>query len=218
MKCPYGKIHKQTGYTKAAKKCGELSRDAKKQYPDAVYAVKELSFMCRIGDYIYLPLPWLGNYVNPFMKDDIVSDYLLPSAIFTKETVIDLIRFRPRALFGGVIDDYQKKYVPAFCNQLKRYFPDMYEAVKQEFPEIESYVESVNYKGKFAYVKTLLPGRVEISIYTFEWDGEILTGKAKDMFYSGVEDEVMQIIPTDTTCVKILDNSTVTEETVFRDE
>lgn len=216
--CPYGKIRQENGYTKAARNCGKLIRDAKSKYGFCEYALKELKFLCKVGDYVFLNLPHLDNYVNPF--PGIVNKYFLPAELFTAEKVVELIKYVPRALFErSPITAYQREYVPVFCNQLKRYMPDMYEKVKAIYPEIESRIEKIDYKGKQAKVFTLLPGIVKVGSNQFEWNGEYLSGKASNILFSGMKDgEEMRIIPHKDTCVEIADNATVTEETEFRDE
>lgn len=217
--CPYGHTTKETGFTKAAKNCGKLVREYKDKYGEVEYSKKDLGFVCYIGDYVYLNLPHLINYSNSIReKNFFIGDDMIKREDFTPEFVVELIKFRPRALMGGEITSYQKEEVPKFCTQLKRYMPDMYEKVKAIYPEIDKYIKEIDYSDKYAKVKTLLPGKVKISIYYCEWDGKVIRGTGKGLGIFDVEDAEVIIIPKDDTYVKIVDNATVTEETEFRDE
>lgn len=220
-RCPYGSRNGKEGFTKSARNCGKLIREAKEQYGEVAYKLKELSFLCKVGDYIYLPLPHLKNYVNSIREDDFfVGEYLIKSEDFTNDFILELINYRPRALMGGVITSYQEKDVPTFVRQLKRYFPDKYKEVIEKRPDIIKYIENVDYVGKKAKVLTLLPSKVKHSSYNVYWDGKVLTGttNAFGLFGDFNRDEIVTIVPNENTYVGILDNDSVTEDTEFKDE
>ena len=216
--CPYGKERTFQGYTKGAKKCGELVRKYKEKYKDETYALRSLDHLCRIGDYVYLGLSYLKNYVNPFRPDiDLFGGDMIKVIDFTPELVKELIEFRPRALFDrSEIKDYQEKLLPMFCLQMRKYLPDMYEKVKAVTPEIERLADSVDLRGKEAKVLTLLPGKVKLGTMLFDWDGERITGTGKQLSFFGLGDEQVAIIPTCATFVTVVDNETVTDTTEFR--
>lgn len=218
--CPYGKIYRDTGYTKAARKCGELIQKNKEKYGDVAYSKDCLKFVCEIGDYIYLPLPHLINYVNPirdnkFFKGD--GD-IVRKEDFTPEFVVELIKFRPLAMFGGEISSYQKEEVPKFCIQLKRYMPDMFEEIKKIYPEIEDKVTDIDYVGKYAKVKTLLPGEVKLGTDIVDWDGTVIRAEGNQISFWHLNEESVVITPDENTYVEVVDNATVTDDTEFRDE
>ena len=147
--CPYGKESREVGYTKAARRCGELIRRYRDKYGEVEYNVKDLRFICYIGDYVFLNLPFLVNYNNSIRnKDFFIGENMIKKSDFTPEFVVELIEYRPRDLFWNEISKYQKEYVPLFCTQLKRYMPDMYEKVKAIYPEIDSRITDVDYRGK----------------------------------------------------------------------
>lgn len=217
--CPYGNERTETGFTKAARNCGKLIREYKEKYGSVEYSKKDLGFICYIGDYVFLNLPHLINYVNSIRdRSFFIDEDMIKKEDFTPEFVVELIKFRPYAMFGGEIKSYQEEEVPKFCMQLKRYMPDMYEQVKAIYPEIDNYIEDVNYIGKYAKVKTLLPGDIKVSIYNCKWDGKVIYSKAKGIGIHELGDAEVTITPNDNTYVKIVDNATVTEETEFRDE
>lgn len=219
QRCPYGKkVHKE-GYTKSARKCGDLIRDIKNKYGNYEYKLKSLEFVCEIGDYVYLALPHLTNYNNSIReKDFFISEGLIKKEDFTNEFILELINYRPRALMGGVISSYQTESVPKFINQLKKYYKDKYEEVLTLDNTIEKYIENINYKDKYAKVKTLLPSKVKLSTNTLEWTGEILKAKGKDISWWDLSDEDVIIYPNENTYVKVVDNDSVTDNTEFRDE
>lgn len=96
-------------------------------------------------------------------------------------------------MFGGEIESYQKKAVPQFCYQLKRNIPDLYQQVVEIYPEIQNLIENINYVGKKAKVKTLLPGKVKLSSDILDWNGDMLKamrkGEIQDKTYHFVSEE-----------------------------
>lgn len=219
-RCPYGKIERREGYTKAARKCGELVNTMRAKYSDVEYALKSLSFVCNIADYVFLNLPYLDNYQNPFRPKDFFAcgDDVIQRDNFTPELVVELIKYKPYALFGGEIKSYQNEHIPKFCSQLKRHMPDMYKKVRDIYPAIEERIENIDYTDKRAKVMTLLPGKVKLSTNILEWDGKVIRGKGNQIIFWRLKDEDLIIVPTKDTVVTIYDNGTVTDETELIDE
>lgn len=219
--CPYGRLKVTQGPTVRAKASGSFLSEARQKYElkEKKY-FSPLKFLCKIGDYIFLPLPHLRNYMNSIDEQlGIKYENFIKFEDFTPENIVTLIEYKPRALFGGVITSYTEESVPNFVRQLKRYFPEIYEEVLKLKPEIKNYIISENFIGKKAFVKTLLPGKVEIVDKPFTWDGEKLTGRAQGSFLlSGLKDEELIIIPNDKTIVTISENQIVTENTEFVEE
>ena len=220
QRCPYGKKISEEGFTKASRKCGDLIAKGKELYSDVKYAMRELNYICFIGEYVYLPLPWLDNYANPIReKGFFYSDGLMPRSKFTPEFVVELINFRPRALMGGYITEYASKYLPEFIRQLRRTMPEMYAEVQRVYPEVDNIgtLQNMNFVGKKALVKTLLPCKVGLcgKVHIAEWDGTVIrtTGRELGWLLDGNED--VTIVPNDNTYVQVLENSCVTDETVF---
>ncbi|BFK11862.1 hypothetical protein F140042L4_20200 [Coprococcus phoceensis] len=216
LNCPYGKVHKKEGYTKAARKCGKLVREYRDKYKDVEYALNTQNTLCKINDYVYTGLPHLRNYVNPIReKDFFTCEELIRMEDFTPEFIVELIKFRPHALFGGEIESYQKECIPKFCRQLKTNMPELYIQVVEIYPEIHNKIENINYVGKRAKVKTLLPGRVKLSTDILDWDGNVLKAKGKQVSFWSLKDEEVTIIPNENTVVGICENETVTDDTVI---
>lgn len=227
--CPYGKINTKEGFTKRSSKCGELINAGKVIYEDVYYKLKELSFTCPICDYVFIKLPYLDNFVNSFFdkpktptdKDSDVyfsgtSYTIIKKDIFTVDLVVKLINYSPRALMGGIIKDYRNKHIPKFCKDIKLYFPEIYYNIKKNHPEIDidSLISEIKYVGKNAYVKTLLPGKVKICSTEYLWDGDVLITQEHPII-GLYECESVQIVPNDKTVVTILDEDTVTEQTIL---
>lgn len=220
QRCPYGHRQSEEGYTKASRKCGELVNKAKEQHKDVYYALKPIEYPCFIGEYVYLNLPWLINYENSIRgKDFFFSDGLIRKENFTPEFVVELIKFRPRALMGGVIAEYQNKHVPNFVRQLRQRMPEMYVEVQKIYPEIDEIgiLKNMNFVGKRALVKTLLPCKVGLCghVHVAEWDGNVIKTNGKELGWLLNGSEVVTIEPTDNTYVEVIDNNSVTENTVF---
>ena len=225
--CPYGKMRKEQGYTKRSKKCSSFVYDAKKLYESQIKGenkLESLNFTCKIGDYIYIDLPHLHNYSNSIDKElEIENEHFISKEKFNLELISRLLNFHPQALFGGEITEYQKKSIPEFILQLKRYFPDLYKEVIEEYPQFQDLSSNINYIKKQAKVKTLLPSNVCLTCSMrniLKWDGEKITGKAKELiaFTDLSSDTELCIYPTDKDYVYILDNDCVTDDTVFKDE
>lgn len=218
--CPYGKIKREEGYTKAARRCGELIRKRKDEYEDIAYSKSVLKFVCYIGDYVFLPLPHLINYSNSIRDRSFFKGGgdIIRKEDFTPEFIVELLKFKPRALMGGEITSYQKVEIPKFCSQLKRYMPDMFEKVKKIYPEIENRIKDIDYRDKYAKVVTLLPGKVKLSTKIVEWDGSVIRAKGDQLTFWGLSKETVIITPDESTYVQIVDNATVTDDTEFKDE
>ncbi len=214
--CPYGKRNKTTGPTKRAKGMRSFLSDAKSRYADVSYELKSLEFTARVGDKIYIALPYLKNYVNPIAE--VEKEHFIDYDKFDSAFIARLIDFKPRALMGGVITDYQTKYVPQFISHIKKYFPEQFAELIKARPEIAERIQNINYIDKVANVKTLEPGKVKLSTNYLQWDGKVLTAKGKDISWWGLGDEEVIITPGENTWVKIADNNTVTDDTVFKDE
>lgn len=222
QRCPYGQKHAEEGYTKASRKCGNLIRKIKEQYNDVSYALKPLEYPCYIGDYVYLSLPYLSNYENSIRpKGFFFSDGLIHKDNFTSEFVAELIKYKPRALMGGVISEYQAKYLPAFVRHFRQRMPEKYAEVRAIYPEIDEIgtLTNMNFVGKRAMVKTLLPCKVGLCghVHVAEWDGIVIKTKGRELGWRLSGDEVVIINPTDNTFVEVMDNNSVTEDTIFEE-
>lgn len=210
-KCPHCEIEKNESFD------GSLIRKYRKRYGDIEDALKPLDFVCRTADCVYIGVPY---YVckNTIYYNNFVGERIIKETSFTPEFIVELIKDTPCELFDGEIALYRDKLVTKFCDQLKRFMPDMYKRVYEIYPSIESIAAKADYTGEKAKLISLLPGKVKLSTDTFEWDGEVLHGKGKQLSYDWrLNNEEVSIIPNENTVVTICDNSTVTDETEFEE-
>ena len=233
-RCQYGRKNVTEGYTRAARKCGQLIRDTRDMYKDQCYALKEVKHIEQCGDYIFLNLPWLDcndkyrsqisdeNYeytktIGPEIKEKVEFGDMVKVEDFTPEFIRKLIDFRPQAIFGGTITKYYEEQIPQFCYDLRKYFKELYEATLKLKPEIEELANKITHVGKKAKLKTLNPGEVKVGSNYAMWDGEKLVANSNvlTIISSDFDDAQVIIIPTDNTVVTIFDDNTVTDSTEF---
>lgn len=215
---PYFKIVKTEGFTRRAKNYGKLKSKMLKEYPELERKLTGVSSLIMdYGEYVYIDLPHLDNYVNPLTKDKetFLNENFIYKENFTPDFVKTLIEFRPRALMGGVIESYRKDDIPKFLSELKLTYPEIYQEVISTSNIAKSLVEEISYIGKKAYVKTLSNGEVEIELnildkQKFYWDGKTLTNKL-EMSDGNILSQ--SITPNENTIVKIVSDSTVNENT-----
>ena len=220
--CPYGKKQRFEGPTPKAKTFYDFFKKGREKYgkysATEIGFVDYLTFLCKIGEYIFLPLSYLDNYVNPIVKDlCIQNEHFLPLENYTLENIIKLIEYHPYALMGGEIKAYQEKEVPEFIRQLKFFDKEMYLKVMEAKPTLQAIVTKIDYRGRKAYLNSLLPGKVGITHDKIGyWDGKVLKAKARDIIpFSELDNEnELTININDKTVVWIVDNDTVDEEII----
>ena len=211
---PYFTKKKIVGRTEKARTHGDLKRRLEKKYPELKDRLKSTDRkILDFGEYIFLDIPHIDNYVNPIVNDDQwYNSQYIKKEFFTIDFIKELIEYRPIALFNRKeITDFQAKKLPSFLRELKIFNEDLYkESIKgSRFEE-----EEINYSGLKAKLKTLKPGKVkyrlDISEEIFYWDGRELTkgNKLRD-------GSTIVIRPSDKVIVKIIDNNTVTDKTEF---
>jgi hypothetical protein len=206
--CPYGK--RNVVFANDMKKNVEYNTFANKLKPLAQFAV--------IGDYVYTALYHLLNYCNSIRERDFFFiEGMVHIEKFTPEFIVELLNYKPRNSFGEVLSDYQKNMIPEFIRGLRQQMPELYQQVQAIYPEI-SEKEIRSFVGKRAILKTLLPCQVRLSATgnSVSWDGKIIrtTGNTFGILY-GLSDEEVMIVPTDSTLATVLENESVTPDTIF---
>lgn len=217
-KCPYGYVEEIVGKTKSAKSCGDLSRQAKTEFEDFLYKLKEPKSFGIVGDYIYFPIIYIKNYNNTFAKEteDFYyenSSKLINKKYYTKETFKRLCEYRPMSLMSGIIKDYRKKVLPMFLRKLRTYDIKMFTSLCEIYPDANKIVEEVSFIGKNAKLKTLKNGTVKAGSYKCEWDGEKLIF-IDDIYVYNLKGK-FYCLPSDEAVVEVVDNETVCDETIF---
>lgn len=215
---PYFKVEKIEGFTRRARNHGKLKSDMVKEYPELERKLTGVtSKIMDYGEYIYIDLPHLDNYVNPLTKDKetLLNENFIYKEKFTVDFVKTLVEYVPRAMMGGVINTYREKEIPKFLSELKLIFPDIYQEVLSISDVAVSLVDDISYIGKQAYLHTLSNGEVEIKFslldkQKFYWDGKTLTNKV-EMSDGNILSQT--ITPNENTIVKIISDSTVNDNT-----
>ena len=178
-------VQKEWGFTPRARSYGKIKNKFQKQYPDleSKYPCKYPNAGESLGGAIYTGLSYLDNYVNPLTKEYPeyfrTSKYIKESAFDDKKFVEDLLNFKPLAMIGGVIKDYQEKHLPNFLQSVKYYNTELYNKLLS-FDKVKELNESFSPVGKTAKVHTLKPSKVlllkDLFTYsidcTYFWDGE----------------------------------------------
>lgn len=241
--CPYGKIQKETGYTKASYKCGDLITKYVSQYKQKCYALKEIKHIEQLNDYIFLNLPeWFDcnhsygymtktkdGYINKsedelnyhksmqdYFKNVIINKNCVHIDNFNEELIYRILDFRPKSFFGDTINAYENECIPQFCYELKKYFPDLFHSVAKHRSDIIDYANKVTFIGKQAKLLTLNPGKVKVNTMIFNWDGKVIETTANQAhMWGNLKDAKVVITPTENSIVEIYDNDTVNENTIF---
>lgn len=214
---PYFKIERQYGYTKKAKRYKDIYYKMRDTYPELENSLKSIKSKVKsYGDYVYINLSYVDNYVNPLTKTDIfITKHFISKSKFTIETMETLLNYHPYAMMGCEIMDYQNKEIPRLLLALKIEMPELYEQLYKKSSKVKEIDKTLTFKGKTAYLQTLNPGKVELRLgfierQVFYWDGHVLTNNTQ----AYDESELMQVItPSENTTVTIIDDMTVTSET-----
>ena len=229
-RCKYGHINVEHGYTSRAKK--HYAFDSKhrghERYSKLKHPPKKLGL---IGDEIVFPYPYIsiaktkdgGIKLNdPGFGSDVAY---IEKEKFTVDLIKRICNYRPCAMMGGVIADYQNKTVPLFLAHLKEVLPGKYKELGKESQEL---AKEISYIGRNALLKTINPSDVYYKSGSYpqfnekwHWDGETLTYSSGYVHNFNVTKDYtvaeIKIIPSDKSVITISDNEQVTEETVFID-
>lgn len=201
------------GYTKNSKKYKDIYFDMKKKYPELENKLKSFDGMLKdCCSYVYINLPWLDGIVDSFVskhKDVFLNSNpnYIKKDFWNIELINSLIDYEPRSLMGGVIKDYQEKYIPAFLLNLKVKFPEFYDKLDRKTDKDSRAL----FLGKYVPVTKLNVGNVGningVLFLTDTWyyDGEYLNGTKKE----GNITVELRIKATDDVIVKITDVNTV---------
>ncbi len=220
--CPYGIKEKVIGFTKSARKCGELERKARAKYSDLFYALKEETGFAKIGEYVLLPISYIRDVRTPFMSENSDfwyerNDKLINHKYYTAKTIKKLCEYRPYTLFNcREITDYRKKILPEFLERLKKYDWKMYQEVLKIHPEAESIANEFSYIGKRALLSTLSAGKVKLKTDLCEWDGETIKFLGNPVLF-GVKG-TYYLKPDSNVVATICDEKTITGNTLLADD
>jgi len=218
--CPYGRLSREVGPTPRARKFSTWiieRKEAYKDIPSLGYPVKKLAF---VGEWVYLP------YAHMDMKAALeFAGKMLHKRDWTINSVLQLIDFRPRPLFGyGEIESYQTEEVPLFLAHLREVDSVMWAQVIASRPELNT---QPDYVGRKALVKTLahpIEWTTKHAKYPvrWQWDGKQLRTPSPDVYsktWGGVKLAKLTLagVPADDAAIEVQSNGWVTEQTVFVD-
>lgn len=155
--------------------------------------------------------PWFGE-----------TSLWVPRDALDAEFFANACGFVPHELFGGVIEDYQRRHVPTVVERLKDVLPEIHEELVSMRPELAKRV--VDHTGRRAKAVTLSDGLIlkDRNGNVFEKRGNELVCTDFRSFLldvcgvdarNGGATVMIPLSPNDTFVVK--SNDWVTEETVF---
>lgn len=231
-RCPHGYVSNETGPTKYSRSCSDWVKKKREDFKDVIGKVRNSPSrkMVEVGDWIYLPYSHLDmNKKLPIISHShlfISGSPFIKKSDFTLEVIKQIIDFRPYALMGGQITNYQKVEIPKFLLHLSEIYPSLYKQVLAANPEyVERYTLTVkNYVGRKALLKTTNPFNIEIGKHKFQWNGETLVSILFDPQWIDVVDENnckainkidVRIVPSDKATIKVISNEQVNPNTVF---
>ena len=220
-RCPYGKYSAVETHTKAAKAYyGEVSKlkERRESLPAIPNAPKN-PHVCQVGDYIYWPYRYLIVDREGKIEFDITlfsaGNAFIKKEDFTLDFILKAVKFRPRALMGGEIRDYQEKTIPKMLLHLSIMFPEMWE----QLPEgIRNRTFVPDASTKVSYRLSNLPnGLCKIGEAWGYWDGKefkISEKSVKDIVRLSVFSE----IPGEFNLTVTIDNPEAVEVSAISDE
>ena len=231
-KCPYGHVKREIGPTKRAKGCSSWIIKQKEQFKDVLDKLGNYpsSKIVEVGEYIYLPYPHADmNKEVPFLSHNLIlvsGQPFVKKELFTIDVIISIISFRPYAMMGGEIRDYQKEIVPKFIIDLQEVFPKLYYELIKIRPDLA--IKEKNFVGRKALLATVFsPSDVDMGGDIWKWNGEYLeTTDKKKLLFSNIEDRngcnamesvSIKVVPTKDAVTKIINNNQVSSETQFVD-
>ena len=226
--CKYGQKHIYEGYTPQAMACHEWCHVFRSDETYAkLKAVSTDNYFGVVGEYYFISTRYVGVNWNEDGTYKFSTSTSVDSHIFIKKDEMsvdfleDLLTYKPYALFGGVIKDYQEDIVPLMLRQIRMLAPELFGELTEAFPHFAEIVPS--FVGKYVYVKSLKGG---IDIYcqgsgTFHLSEDRTTLTCKD--YSScflpfnAKTAEVEIKVTDDMTYKVQSNSEVCEDTVIAD-
>jgi len=226
--CKYGQRHIYEGYTPQAKACHEWCHVFRSDETyEKLKAVSINNYFGVVGDYYFIYTRYVGVNWNEDGTYKFSTSTSVDTHIFIKKDEMsvdfleDLLTYKPYALLGGVIKDYQEDVVPLMLRQIQMFAPELFGELTEAFPHFAEIVPS--FVGKYVYVKSL---KGDIDIYcqgsgTFHLSEDRTTLTCKD--YSScflpfnAKTAQLEIKVTEDLKYKVQSNSEVCEDTVIAD-
>ena len=227
-RCPYGKVVVQDGPTPRSKQYRKWIKGRTAEgdgVPQLGSPGKKIYF---VGDYVYLPYAFMNMNENvPFLRHGSIfvsGTSLISRSAWTLETVLNIIDFRPHALMGGEITDYQECELPKFLQHLREVDPEMWGALVAERPKFDV---APDYVGRRALLRTLVPPFEWGTMHnkypvSWKWDGKQLSTSDKNAYeatWGGIRLKSFKLCgePEENASIVVRDNGWVDENTIFLD-
>ena len=223
--CPYGKINYEKGPTRRARSFSSWITDRKNKYKDTldVLASPE-NVLAKIGEYFYLPYShmFLNSTLPVLDKTTILSPGkpFIHENDFTVDLIVQIIKHKPHAMFGGEITSFQNKELPMFLKHLSEKQPEMFKKVS-ECIDLTNYVSKFSNLGRKVLLSSLRPGVIltpkKDKKETWVWDGVYLYSDNAYLAFTPVsfEEHFIKIKPKENTHIEVTSEEQVDENTIF---
>lgn len=224
---PYFFVKKRFGFTCKSLKHGEIRKSMEKDYPALQDRVKSFkggaTTIQPYGEYIWVnmpytqSIPWVDyeKFANSPKGVAWDSPFFANKSSFDKELIIKILTYKHYTTFDHQLIDDTKAHLE-FLRELSFKMPELYNQVVTDNDYAKELTKQITSVGKHALVTTMLPGKVTYKLRLEEvetlWDGSVITGEMKTPQGDTME---FTITPTDKTVVTILEDSTVSSNTVF---
>lgn len=225
-RCPIGTKSVSCGFSQRARKYYDTIKGWKETYGDLYQALKPApKRITKVSGGWMLPYTYMvDNGSVPFKeKGGLLGGgcSFLPEEEMTPENMSKVVSFRPRALYGHVLKDYQEKTIPKFLHDFKTNYPDIFGDVLGGNEEAAAALNGISYIGRTAYLKTVKAGEeVTLGTNIWDWDGERIYKRDRStMIFEPCKWDncYTEFIPSDEATVKITSEEQVDENTIFSD-
>lgn len=168
--CPYSSSEKVIGYSRKASKFYDWVKEIKAKYKDTLFALKApKEKVYSVGEYYYLPFITLSWCWEASFKS-LFTHRFIKKTDLTAEVLTKILTYKPKAIMGGEITDYQNKDIPNLIKSIIRYSPELTEILRETGLNVDLSVPSN--VGRKAVLQTLnLNIYVRIKDDRFFWDG-----------------------------------------------
>lgn len=226
--CSHGSYYFSFGYSQRSRKyyswISEFREAHKETYKVKLENPQKLEYFM---EFVYIPISYLGlnEKIEFYDGGGMFSTKrpILKKELFTAEFISkNILNFKPYAMFGGEIKDYQEKEIPKFLTWLKELDNELFEQVRKINPDHKAFASMTNI-GRSAILSTLTPNvglLKDIHGGLWKWDGEYLTSQNTHASFTLVktsEIEECRIKPKEGVVVKVTDEQQVNIETKFID-
>ena len=232
--CLFGQVVTTKGYTSRAQKYYSFKNKYEQDevYGKLEYPSKSIAVM---DDTLYMNLKytlvrkrrdtdekWRKDVEGYFISEVgfCRGDVFLPLNEVTNTLLYAIFSYKPHAMMGDIIEDYQKKVVPDILQDMRKVAPELYKKFISEYPQ---YDFTPNYIGKKAYINSLKPNtKFYYKNRVWVYDGEYISTTNFDLglsspWWNQTNDRAyVRIKVNDKMTFEINDNSIVDDDTKFQ--